>query len=314
MRIVERDTVVIVTGGCGSIGSQIVRKALKSKQVRIFDSRESALAEMMIEFKDHDNVRFLLGDVRDRRRLQLAMEGADVVYHAAAYKHVHMCEYSPFEAVATNVQGTQNVIDASLYSSVKKVINISTDKVTNAVSVLGATKLLAERLITSAEYRKTNTIFCSVRFGNVLGSNGSFINVFKKQLKANLPITLTDRRMRRFIMTVNQAVDLIFKASDEMKGGEVFILKMPVVRMEDVVSVMKEKYGVEVNVVGIRKGERLYEELLTKDEAFNVEEKDEYFIIRPGVGTTPCSKNYSSKYAKPIGRDEIEKDICCFFP
>jgi len=313
MRIVEGDSTVLVTGGCGSIGSQIVRRALKAKQVRVFDNRESALADMMIELKDHENIRYLLGDVRDRRRLQLSMEGVDVVYHAAAYKHVHMCEYNPFEAVSTNVNGTQNVIDAALYSSAKKVINISTDKVTNAVSTMGATKLLAERLIASAQYRKTNTIFCSVRFGNVLGSNGSFINVFKRQLKANLPITLTDRRMRRFIMSINQAVDLIFKASDEMKGGEVFILKMPVVRMEDVVSVMKEKYDVDVEVVGIRKGERLYEELLTKDEAFNVEEKDEYFIIRPGVGKTPCSKNYSSKYANPISRDEIEKDICCFF-
>ena len=309
----EEDSTVLVTGGCGSIGSQIVRRALKAKQVRVFDNRESELADMMIELKDHDNVRFLLGDVRDRRRLQLSMEGVDVVYHAAAYKHIHMCEYNPFEAVSTNVEGTQNVIDAALYSSAKKVINVSTDKVTNAISVMGATKLLAERLITAAQYRKTNTVFASVRFGNVLGSNGSFINIFKRQLKANLPITLTDRRMRRFIMTVNQAVDLIFKASDEMEGGEVFILKMPVVRMEDVISVMKEKYDVDVEVIGIRKGERLYEELLTKDESFNVEEKDEYFIIRPGVGKKPCSKNYSSKYVEPMSREKIEKDICCFF-
>jgi FlaA1/EpsC-like NDP-sugar epimerase len=313
MRTIERDSTILVTGGCGSIGSQIVRRALKAKQVRAFDNRESALADMMIELKDHDNIRYLMGDVRDRRRLQLSMEGVDVVYHAAAYKHVHMCEYNPFEAVSTNVNGTQNVIDAALYSSAKKVINISTDKVTNAVSTMGATKLLAERLIAAAQYRKTNTIFCSVRFGNVLGSNGSFINVFKKQLKANLPITLTDRRMRRFIMTINQAVDLIFKASDEMKGGEVFILKMPVVRMEDIISVMKEKYGVEVDVIGIRKGERLYEELLTRDESFNVEEKDEFYIIKPGVGKTPCSRQYSSKYVEPMSWEEIEKDICCFF-
>ena len=306
----------LVTGGCGSIGSEIVRQLLrrKPKQIRVFDHRETALAEMEIELSSFNApIRFLLGDIRDRHRVQLAMEGVDVVYHAAAYKHVHMCEYNPFEAVSTNVSGTQNIIDTSLFSSVKKVVNISTDKATNAVSTMGATKLLAERLITNAQYRKTNTIFCSVRFGNVLGSNGSFIDVFKRQIYMGLPITITDRRMKRFIMTVNEAVQLVLMASDTMTGGEVFILKMPVVNMGDVADAIQEKYGIAIDIVGIRKGEKLHEELLTKEEAFNVTETEDYFVLLPGVGSKPFNKSYSTKHIKPISKERINEDICRFF-
>ena len=212
---------VLVSGGVGSIGSEIVWQLLKfkPKQIRIFDNRETELFHMQQLLLAYPNLRFLVGDIKDKERLNTAMENVDIVFHCAALKHVPMCEYNPFEAVKTNVYGTQNVIECALANNVSKVINISTDKVTNTINTMGATKLLAERLVASAQYYKGDkkTIFSSVRFGNVLGSRGGIIDLFKKQIERGESVTITNPDMTRFVMSVPQAVSLVLKTTEEMQ-------------------------------------------------------------------------------------------------
>lgn len=325
--------VILVTGGVGSIGSEIVRQLLqdKPKQVRVFDNRETEEFHMQNELAHHPSVRFLIGDVRDKGRLRLAMENVDIVFHAAALKHVPACEYNPFEAVKTNVHGTQNLIDCALEQDVEKVINISTDKVTNPINTMGATKLLAERLVSAAQYYRGSkrTIFCSVRFGNVLKSRGSVIELFEEQIRKGGKITLTDRNMTRFFMSVRQAVGLVFEAAQRAQGGEIFIFKMPVIRLEDLAGVVVEelapKHGkkpaqIKTEVIGLRPGERLYEDLMTEEEAETALETDELFIVLPSIVLAPQAKGasgsypqakkagarrYSSRTGKPLAKEEI---------
>jgi len=287
---------ILVTGGVGSIGSNIVRALLNYNPgaIRVFDNNETALFNFQNELKSYENVRFLVGDIRSRNRLKRAMENIDIVFHAAALKHVPLCEYNPFEAVETNVIGTQNVIDAAMNEEVEKVIGISTDKAINPVNTMGATKLLCEKLITTANYYKGNrkTAFSSVRFGNVLGSRGSVTPLFKNQIKRGGPITLTHPDMTRFFMTMKQAVNLILKATEMARGGEIFIFKMPTIRMGDLVEVMIEdlapKYGfnpndIKVKTIGIRPGEKMHEELIGRDENNNILETEHMFIILPQI-------------------------------
>ena len=283
---------ILVTGGCGSIGSEIVRQLLNynPRQIRIFDNRETELFHMKHELMQYSNLRFLIGDIRDKDRLILATEDIDMVFHAAALKHVPFCEYNPFEAVKTNVYGTQNVIDVALVNNIEKVINISTDKVTNTINTMGATKLLAERLIASAQYYKgkKRTIFSSVRFGNVMGSRGSVVELFKTQINKGGPITLTHPDMTRFIMSISQAVTLVLKTAEKMKGGETFILKMPVFKLKDLLEVIVEevapKYNFQskdiiIKTIGLRAGEKMYEDLMTKEDSFNALETPDSFIV-----------------------------------
>jgi FlaA1/EpsC-like NDP-sugar epimerase len=287
---------ILVTGGAGSIGSQISRKllGLKTNVVRILDIDEAEQFELAQELVPHPNIRFLMGDVRDKERMKRAMENIDIVFHAAALKHVPSCEYSPFEAVKTNVLGTQNVIEAAIDAEVEKFIAISTDKAVNPVNVMGATKLLAEKLTISANYYKgpRKTAFSCVRFGNVLGSSGSVIPVFVKQIKKGGPITITDPEMTRFVMTMQRAVELVLKATKMAAGGEIFIFKMPAVRVGDlaeaVTEALAQKYGYRANeiktkITGIRPGEKFHEELMTEEESVWAEETEEMFIVRPPV-------------------------------
>ncbi len=325
--------VILVTGGVGSIGSELVEQLLKHnpKQIRILDNRETETFNMQNELSQHSNLRFLIGDVRDKERLSRAMEDVDIVFHAAALKHVPSCEYNPFEAVKTNVHGTQNVIECALANSVEKVINISTDKVTNTINTMGATKLLAERLITSAQYYrgKKRTLFCSVRFGNVLKSRGSVIELFEEQIKNGSQITITNSSMTRFFMSVQQATQLVFKAAEIAQGGEIFILKMPVMKLQDLAEVtieeLAQKHGkqpsqIQQKIIGLRPGERLYEDLMTEEEAETALETDELFIVLPGIMHSPHLKlpehnypnskkaavqKYSSKNAKQLTKEEI---------
>ena len=235
---------------------------------------------MMQEMSGIKNIRFLIGDVRDKERIERAMEGIDIVFHIAAMKHVPSCEYNPMEAVKTNVIGTQNVITAAINNNVGKVILTSTDKTISPTNTYGATKLLAERLIVSANYYKgtSNTIFSAVRFGNVMGSRGSVIPLFKKQILENKEITVTDSGMTRFMMTLSQAVDLTLEACVRAQGGEIFVLKMPVINLKDLVDVTIEEVSKKYNInseqikikeIGLRPGEKLYEELMTFEESKN---------------------------------------------
>src|SRR4030042_3273823 len=215
---------ILVTGGTGCIGSEIVKNLLKYSPavVRVFSNDEDNTFRMKQELGDEEKIRFLMGDIRDKERLLLVMENIDIVYHAAALKHVPLCEYNPFEAIKTNVVGTQNVIDAALNSGVEKVISISTDKAVNPVNTMGATKLLSEKLIIDANYYKgvRKTVFSCVRFGNVLFSRGSVIPLFEEQIRQKKPITITDPEMTRFMMSLSDTIELVFKATLLAKGGE----------------------------------------------------------------------------------------------
>ena len=304
MENIFNDKKIMVTGGTGSIGSEIVRRVLQydPKVVRILSRDESKQFELEQEIGDLENVRFLIGDVRDKDRLNRAFEDIDIVFHAAAMKHVPACEYNPFEAVKTNVVGTQNVIDAALDNDVGKVIAISTDKAASPINTMGATKLLAEKLIIDANFYKGHhkTVFSCVRFGNVMGSRGSVIPLFEKQIKNGGPITVTDPEMTRFMMTIPQAVDLVFKATKMAQGGEIFIFKMPVVKLGDLANVMIEHlapgYGykpeaIQIDTIGIRNGEKMYEHLMNEEEARYAYEAEDMFVVL----AKPIFSGYSLK-------------------
>lgn len=285
---------ILVTGGTGSIGSEIVRRVLKydPEVVRILSRDETKQFDLKQELGDLKNIRYLIGDIRDKERLVRAFEDIDIIFHAAAMKHVPACEYNPFEAVKTNVIGTQNVIDAALENEVERVIAISTDKAASPVNTMGATKLLAEKLFTDtylfAGHRKTR--FACVRFGNVMGSRGSVIPLFERQIKNGGPLTVTDPEMTRFIMTIPHAVDLVFKAAEIARGGEIFIFKMPVIKLGDLADVLIErlapKYGyrpesIKMEIIGIRDGEKMYEHLLNEEESRSAFETSDMFILVP---------------------------------
>jgi FlaA1/EpsC-like NDP-sugar epimerase len=289
------DKTILVTGGVGSIGSEIVRSMVEYnlEAVRVLDSNETGLFDLEQELQS-EKIRLLVGDVRDKERLKIAIEDVDVVFHAAALKHVPLCEYNPFEAVKTNVIGTQNLIDVAINEEVEKVITISTDKAVNPINVMGATKLLSERLTISANFYKgkRETAFSCVRFGNVLDTRGSVVPLFRKQIKNGGPLTITDPNMTRFMMDIQKAVELVLKAAKMAEGGEIFVLKMPVLRLGDLAVMMIQelapKYGYESNEIGIknigrRAGERCYEELMTEDESENAYEDEGMFVVLPST-------------------------------
>ena len=283
---------VLVTGGTGSIGGEIVRQLLEFEPavVRIFSRDETRQAEFRQALGEREDVRYLIGDVRDVVRLRRALSGIEVVFHAAALKHVPACEYNPFEAVQTNVVGTQNLIEAALDAGVERVIAISTDKAVDPVNTMGATKLLAEKLITTANYWAAQTRFACVRFGNVLGSRGSVVPVIKRQVEAGGPVTLTSLAMTRFVMSIRQAVQLTLKAAAVAAGGEIFILRMPALVVEDLLQVLIERYAsragvdpgrIRVVTTGPRPGEKLSEALMTDEEALRTEVMEEMFVVYP---------------------------------
>ena len=278
---------VIVVGGTGSIGAEIVRQliATKAKQIRIFSRDEHKQWELAQELKDK-RLRFLIGDIRDKDRLDFALDGVDICFHAAAMKHVPACEYNPFEAMKTNVIGTQNVIDSALRHNIDKVIAISTDKAVNPSSVLGASKLMMERLIVAANViggtRKTR--FSAVRFGNVLSSRGSVMSLWIHQINTDKPVTITDERATRFFMKIPEAVQLVFSAAELMHGGEIFVLKMErKLKIVDFARDVAEEHApgkkVTFSYIGLRPGEKLHEELMTEDESHTAIEIGSLFVI-----------------------------------
>jgi FlaA1/EpsC-like NDP-sugar epimerase len=282
---------ILVTGGVGSIGNVIVKRILDYEPdiVRILDNDETGLFNITQEY-GLEKVRPLVGDVRDKDRIRRAFENIDIVFHAAALKHVPLCEFNPFEAVKTNIIGTQNLIDVALEENIEKFVTISTDKAVNPVNVMGASKLLGERLtITAHNYIGwKKTIFTCVRFGNVLDTSGSIIPVIRNQIENGGPITVTDPEMTRFMMSIENAVDLVLKSAVNAKGGEIFILKMPALRIGDLAEVMieiyAEKYGhkpedIKTQIIGKRPGEKMYEDLITSFEAENAFETDDMFIV-----------------------------------
>lgn len=285
---------VLITGVCGTVGKELLRQVSNSnpKEVIGVDINESELYFLGNEYRKNSNVHNYLGDMRDKDRLHRLMRGVDIVLHTAALKHVIVCEQSPHDTVQTNVIGTQNVIDAAIANNVERVLFTSSDKAVNPTNVMGTSKLMGERLMTAANATRQDRgpIFVSTRFGNVLGSRGSVIPLFNRQIEAGGPVTLTDTEMSRFIMTLERAVQLVMSAVFMGKGGEVFVTKSPVVRIEDLVTVMIEqlapKYGhdpsdIEVNIIGSQPGEKLYEELVNDEEVRRGLELENYLVITP---------------------------------
>jgi UDP-N-acetylglucosamine 4,6-dehydratase/5-epimerase len=288
--------VILVTGGTGSIGSEIVRQLLKfnPKQIRVFSRDESKHFFLENEIKATGtpiDVKFFIGDVRDKDRLEKAFRNVDIVFHAAALKHVPYCEYNSFEAIKTNVNGTQNVIDTALEYEVDKVIAISSDKAVNPNTIMGITKLLMERMIISSRHYigPAPTKFSVVRFGNVLNSRGSVVPMWIEQIKKGGPVTVTDKKMKRFFMEIPDAVNLVLLTGTKMLGEEVFILKMPEVNVYSLAKETIRKYSrgkpVKIKIIGIRDREKIAERLFTQEEKKNCIDGGKYYIILPNQET-----------------------------
>jgi len=286
---------VLITGACGTIGRELAIQILEkfiANELVCLDNNESALFFLEQELKRFGNVKYFLADVRDKDKLAKKMKGIDIVFHTAAFKHVIMCERSPFEAVQTNILGVQNVIYGAMENGVEKVIFTSSDKAVNPTNVMGTSKLMGERLMTAANsnLRDGKTIFASTRFGNVLGSRGSVIPIFQEQIRKGGPVTLTDIDMTRFIMSKKDAVTLVIDSAQLAKGGEVFVTKMPVIKIEDLaramVNALAPVYGhdpekIRIDIIGVKAGEKMYEELMSMEETRRSLELSRYFVVIP---------------------------------
>jgi len=329
--------IALVTGGAGSIGRELCRELFSRgvSALRVLDNNETGLFELCEELSDI-RVKPFVGDVRDKERLRKAFKNVDIVFHAAALKHVPFCEYNAFEAMATNVIGTQNVIDVAIEENVKKFVMISTDKAVDPFNVMGVTKLLAEKLTIAVNRYRTlssGAFFC-VRFGNVLGSRGSIIPNFKEQIRKKTKITLTDKKMTRFIMRIEDAVSLVMKATVMAEGGEIFILKMPAVNLVDLANAIIAGYApkcglkpdqVKIEVIGRRPGEKHHEALLGINEVEYAFELEDMFVMLPlfieKIGNLKYenifklkpkvirSKRYSSKDAKKLSKAKLNEMI-----
>lgn len=274
---------ILVTGGTGSFGkkfTEMVLRDCKPKKVIIFSRDELKQHEMRLAGFDGPQMRYFIGDVRDRNRLHRAMGGVDVVVHAAALKHVPACEYNPMEAVETNIGGAKNIVEAALDAGVKRVIALSTDKAVSPVNLYGATKLVAEKIFTQGNSYSgaSATRYACVRYGNVVGSRGSVVPLFLQQRETGT-LTLTDERMTRFWITLEQGVRLVLDSIKEMQGGEIFVPKIPSMRVTDLAEAIAP--DAKRKVVGIRPGEKLHEALLSADEARHTVERKTSYMIMP---------------------------------
>ena len=275
--------VILVTGGSGSFGKKFIKTILDQHnpgKVIVFSRDELKQHEMRQAGFDSPDLRYFIGDVRDRDRLTRALNGVDIVVHAAALKQVPACEYNPSEAIKTNILGTSNVIDASIDTGVKRVLALSTDKAVNPVNLYGATKLAAEKLVVQSNSyagSKLTRLSC-VRYGNVVGSRGSVVPVFLEQRKHG-SVTITDERMTRFWITLEQGVQFVINCLEIMQGGEVFVPKIPSMKILDLANVIAPK--TDIKVIGIRPGEKLHEVLISEDESRSTIELEDMFVVQP---------------------------------
>lgn len=320
---------ILVTGGCGSIGSEIIRQLLvfKPAEIRVLDSNENGhfLLNQQISSK---LIRNIIGDIRDKERVLSVMEDVDIVFHAAALKHVPFCELNPSEAVLTNVIGTKNVVDAALVCDVKIFVGISTDKAVSPINTMGATKLLAEKLITNAPVNGNKTRFCCVRFGNVLASAGSIIPIFQHQIAEGNTVTITSSEMTRFFMSIEDAVTLVLRAATISKNGETFILKMKALKITDLADAVieilaprhnKDPKSFKKEFIGIRPGEKLHEELMSREEALYMEERDDMLVLHNSTlaqreGHTPkqtsrAMSEYNTMTVPPMSKEDIKRHL-----
>ena len=293
---------LLITGGTGSFGNAVLRKFITTdiKEIRIFSRDEKKQDDMrhkyQLEYPEHSSkLKFYIGDVKDVNSVRSAMHDVDYVFHAAALKQVPSCEFFPMEAVKTNVIGTDNVLSTAIEFSVKKVVCLSTDKAAYPVNAMGTSKAMMEKVVTAKSRTTNNTMICCTRYGNVLCSRGSVVPLWIDQIKNGNPITLTEPKMTRFIMSLEEAVDLVLFAFEHGEGGDIFVKKAPACTIEDLALAVKKifKADNEIKIIGIRHGEKMYETLLTNEESFHAEDMGDFFRV-------PCDRrdlNYD-KYFK----------------
>jgi FlaA1/EpsC-like NDP-sugar epimerase len=324
-----------ISGVCGTIGRKLLERVamLAPKQVIGLDNNESELFYQYDQYRTIPSVKLYTADLRDQREVESRMAGCEFVLHAAAVKHVFLCEESPFAAIHANILGTQNIIDAAVRTGVERLLLTSSDKAVNPTNVMGTSKLMAERLVSAANARPRigKQIFAATRFGNVLGSRGSVIPLFVRQIRVGGPVTVTNPEMTRFIMTLDEAVGLVMDSLFLARGGEIFVTKMPVLRIGDLAEVMIEElaahYGyrpcdIPIEFIGARPGEKMYEELMNEEEIQRCIDLPKYFVIRPAI--LPSFRNidyvypemnpagrpdrpYNSKTAGPMSKDELRE-------
>ena len=308
---------ILVTGSCGTIGKELVKQLLIEKKHRPskvvgIDINESEIFFQDQKYLSDDRADFFVSDVCDLNSLSQIMSEIEIVFHCAALKHVIICERSPQQAIKTNIIGVQNVITAAQINKVGRVLFTSSDKAVNPTNVMGTTKLMGERMMTAAHSNgiANNPIFASTRFGNVLGSNGSVTKIFNQQIRQGGPLTLTDKRMTRFVMSVEEAVKLVINTVKHAQGGEVFVTKMPVVRVEDLATAMIEEISEQLNIedqkiqvaeIGVKPGEKLYEELMSEEETTRSIELDDYYIILPAFREIYSDIKYTYQSGKKSG-------------
>ena len=297
---------VVVTGGVGSVGVEIVRQllALDVAAVRVIDNNESALFEMEQAHRDEPRAEFYHCDICDEREMMRTFAGMDICFHAAALKHVPSCERSPFSAVNVNILGVEILARVALANNLEKVLFTSSDKAVNPTNVMGTSKLMGERLFTAMNFLRgsnARTVFACTRFGNVVGSRGSVVPLFYNQIRQDGPVTVTDQRMTRFVMTVSEASELVMESVTLARGGEVFITKMPVLRIADLAQVMIDSLAeaaghdpasIEIVHTGPRPGEKLWEELSTDEESNRILEGERFLIVLPATADEAARRRY----------------------
>ncbi len=309
---------VVVTGAGGSIGGALVEwlSTAGAEEVRALDNHEGHLADLDERYRNNSRVMVFFSDIRSSEEINLLFRGMDYVFHCAALKHVPLCERSPFETTQTNIDGVQNVIRAAMERRVDRVLFTSSDKAVNPTNVMGTSKLMGERLITAANAltdHLSETLFTCTRFGNVAGSQGSVIPLFCKQIAAGGPVTITNRQMSRFVMTLDEAVRLVLESMTAACGGEVFVTKMPVINIATLAEVMIEQIAplfgyrpadIEVVEIGERPGEKLYEELTTQEEIRRTLEMENMFVVLPAFRNiyNRINYDYSDRPTKPVDR------------
>lgn len=305
MRVFYEGKRVLITGAAGTVGGEITRQMLDfgPSELRLVDNNETGVFFLMEEYR-RAGVTCFLGDVRDRCKMEKLASGVDVIIHCAAFKHVILSESNPFDVVQTNIMGMENIIRSAIQCRVKNVLFTSSDKAVNPTNVMGVSKLMGEKLITAGNISKDNavTVLSSTRFGNVLGSRGSVVPLFTRQIREGGPVTVTDNRMTRFVMTIREAAALVLKSVIISRGGEVLVTKMPVIRIRDLAAVMIELLApgfghdpskIEIMEIGAKPGEKLYEELMSGDEACRSLELSDMFVIKPAFSGMYRSIEYT---------------------
>ena len=299
-----KDKVLLITGGTGSFGNAVLKRFLDSEiaEIRIFSRDEKKQDDMRRSIRN-DKVKYFIGDVRDRESIKYAMAGVDYVFHAAALKQVPSCEFFPIEAVKTNVLGTENVLDEAIFNHVKKVVVLSTDKAVYPINAMGLSKGLMEKVMVAKSRNSTETVLCGTRYGNVMASRGSVIPLFTSLIKEGNPLTITDPNMTRFMMTLEDAVDLVLFAFTNAEPGDIFVQKSPAATIEILAEALKSLYNAknEIKIIGTRHGEKLYETLVNREEMTKAVDFGDYYRI-PSDNRDLNYENYFS-----VGEEDISK-------